>query len=119
MEGTAGWTEQFRGIAAAIGSIWLEKVKFDTHRAVSIEEMFDRNTPLAGLLQSIEQVELDNDTLMALVPELADLKRRLPREIYQDENPFPESGRSSMTTLRAQVRELLMARLLQHGGGSA
>jgi DNA repair exonuclease SbcCD nuclease subunit len=115
MERTAGWTEEFRGIAEAIGSIWLEKVQFDTRRAISIGEMFDRNTPLAGLVQSIEQLELDNDTLLEFVPELSDLKRKLPAEIYHDDdNPFAESGQSSMNALRTQVRELLMARLLQH-----
>ena len=33
------WTEEFRGIAASMGNVWLEKVKFRTNRKTSLEEI--------------------------------------------------------------------------------
>ncbi len=116
MERTAVWTEKFRGITSSIGNVWLEKVKFETCRAVPLKTMLGRDTPIAGLMQSIQQLELDGDTLLELVPDLRKLKSRLPAEIYSDDDSFPELTQDSIDGLRTQVQELLMAKLLHHGG---
>ena len=77
LDRTAQWTEEFRGIAAGFGDVWLEKVKFQTSRTVSLEDIFGEDTPIAGLLQSIQQLELDGDTLLGLVPELSRLEKQI------------------------------------------
>lgn len=116
LDRTAQWTEEFRGIAAGSGDIWLEKVKFHTGRKVSLEEIFSGNTPVAGLLESIQHLELEGDTLMEMVPELSILKSKLPAEIYSHDDPFLDLSPDKTAELCAEVRELLIARLLQHGG---
>ena len=115
LERTAQWTEEFRGIGAGLGSVWLEKVKFQTRRAVSLEEIAEADTALTGLLQSIQKLKLDGDTLTALVPELANLQSKLPAEIHNGEEPFLDSSPDTIAELRTEVQDLLIAKLLQHG----
>ncbi len=109
------WIEEFRGIAAGLGDIWLEKVVFDTHRRVSLEAVVGRDTPVAALLESIEKIELDADRLRELVPDLAVLKSKLPPEIQTGTDPFPD-GTENFCEIRKDVRELLIASLLRSGG---
>jgi DNA repair exonuclease SbcCD nuclease subunit len=58
LDRTAKWTEEFRGIAVGQVDLWLEKVLFQTSRAVSLEEILDEDTPIARLLQSIAGLEI-------------------------------------------------------------
>lgn len=116
LDRTAQWAEEFRGIAAGFGDVWLEKVKFQTSRKKSLEEIFGEDTPIAGLLQSIQHLELDSDTLLGLVPELSALKSKLPAEIHSGDEPFLDPSPDKIAELRIEVQELLIAKLLQHGG---
>ena len=116
LDRTAQWTEEFRGIAASLGNVWLEKVKFHTSRKVSLEEIIGENTPIAGLIESIQKTKLDGDSLTVLVPELATLKAKLPAEIYSSEEPFIETSPEKIAELRTEVEEMLISKLLQHGG---
>lgn len=113
---TMQWTEEFRGIAAGFGDVWLEKVKFQTSRKKSLAEIFGEDTPIAGLLQSIQHLELDGDTIFGLVPELSALKSKLPAEIHSSDEPFLDPSPDKIAELRTEVQELLIAKLLQHGG---
>lgn len=113
---TVQWTEEFRGIAAGMGDVWLEKVKFQTNRSVRLDDLLGGDTPIAGLLQSIQQLELDDHTLMGLVPELSVLKSKLPAELNSGETSLLDSSPDRIAALRSQVQELLIAMLLEHGG---
>ena len=62
LDRTVQWTEEFRGIAAGLGDVWLEKVTFQTSRKKRIEDIYGEDTPIAGLLRSIQQLELDGAT---------------------------------------------------------
>jgi DNA repair protein SbcD/Mre11 len=116
LERTAQWTEEFRGIGAGLGNVWLEKVKFQTSRTVSLEDVDGADTALTGLLQSIQALKFDGDTISALVPELANLQSKLPPEIYSGEESFLDHPSSNtIAVLRNEVQDLLIARLLQHG----
>ncbi len=116
LERTAQWTEEFRGIGAGLGNVWLEKVTFQTERAVSLEDITEADTALTGLLQSIQELQLDPLTLSALVPELASLQSKLPPEItLWRRTLFFIHTPETIAELRRQVQELLIAQLLQHG----
>lgn len=110
------YTEEFRGIATALGDIWLEKVAFRTSRKVSLKEIAGENTPIAGLLQSIDSLKLDGDTLLKIIPELAVLKSKLPPDIHSSDEPFLDTSSDKIAELRTEVQELLIAKLLQHEG---
>lgn len=112
LDRTAQWTEEFRGIAVGFGEVWLEKVKFQTSRKVGLGEIVGEDTPIAGLLESIQGLELDGESLLELVPELGALKSKLPAEIHGEEAFLDHD----LADLRYEVQELLIAKLLQHGG---
>ena len=108
-------TEEFRAIAESLGDVWLEKVKFKTTRKVSLEELIGEDTPIAGLIESIQKLELGDDPT-GLVPELAALKTKLPAEIKSSDDPFLDTSPEKMAELRTEVQEMLISKLLQHGG---
>ncbi|MEN8136366.1 MAG: DNA repair exonuclease [Thermodesulfobacteriota bacterium] len=109
------WTEEFRGIAASMGDVWLEKVKFRTSRKTSLEEILGEDTPLSGLLQAVESLDFGDDVLTALVPDLANLKTKLPAELLGDDS-LTDGQPEQLAELREEVKELLIAKLIQHGG---
>jgi DNA repair exonuclease SbcCD nuclease subunit len=111
------WVERFQSIAAEFTGMWPEKVKFGTSPRAGLKEMFGAETPVAGLLRSIQQIELDGDTLSALVPELSALKNKLPAEIQTGDDPFLDPSPDKIEDLRKEIQELLIAGLVQHGGG--
>jgi len=113
LDRTDQWSEEFRGIAAGLGDIWLEKVKFTTTGQTDPEEIIVGDSAVAGLLQSIKNLELDSGTLLEMVPELAALKSKLPVEIYNNYDFFDRSP-DNMKELQIHVEELLIARLLHH-----
>ena len=112
---TAQWTDEFRAIAAGFGDIWLEKVKFQTSRKVRLADILGQDTPLAGLLRSFQQLELDGDMLLEWVPELSALKTKLPTEIHSGDEPLLDPSPDQIAELSTEVQELLIAKLLQHG----
>lgn len=116
LERTARWTDEFRSIAAALGDVWLEKVLFRTRRTVSLDEILREDTPIASLIRSIQRMELAGGSLTDLLPELTVLKNKLPPEIHGEEDPFPNASPHNAAQLFAEVQELLIARLLHHGG---
>ena len=111
------WMEEFRGIAAGLGDVWLEKVTFRTSRKTSLEEIVGEDTPLSGLLPAVDNLEIGGDALTTLVSELASLKAKLPVELLGADSLF--AGQSEdLLELRVEVKELLIAKLIQHGGES-
>jgi len=113
------WTrliEEFRGVAAASGEVWLEKVLLQTRRRSDLAELVGRDTALAGMLHSLDELQLGTEELVALVPDLPAFKSRLPHELFEGEEPFLADSPEQINALRDEVRELLVARLLQHGG---
>ncbi|MCJ7604046.1 MAG: DNA repair exonuclease [Desulfobulbaceae bacterium] len=108
--------DELRGVAAAAGEVWLEKVLVQTRRRTDLAEIVGRDTALAGLLRSLEDLQLSPEELLALVPDLSAFKSKLPPELFAGDEPFLADTQGQMEALRAEVTELLVARLLQHGG---
>ena len=109
------WIEEFRGIAASMGNIWLEKVKFKTSRKISLEDVIGEDTPLSGLVQAVASFDFGDDVLTTLVPDLANLKTKLPAELLDGDSRL-ESQSDQLAELREEVKELLIAKMIQHGG---
>lgn len=109
------WTEEFRAIAESIGDVWLEKVKFKTTREVNLQELVGEDTPIAGLIESIQNLELDYEDPTFSIPDLAILKSRLPVEIQTGEEPLWDTSPGKMEELCTEIQEMLISKLLQHG----
>jgi predicted phosphodiesterase len=106
--GSPHWVEEFRGIAAGLGDIWLEKVKFRTRARIDAEEGAD--SPLAGLIRAVDGLEAGDNVLTTWVPELAGLKTKLPADLLGPDSLFQRSA-GDLAELKDEVKELLIARL--------
>jgi len=115
LERTSHWTEQFRAVAESIGDVWLEKVRFKTARDVELEELIGEDTPLAGLIESIQNLDLETEDPTLLIPELAALQLKLPPETLAGYDELWNTSRENMADLGTEIREMLISRLLQHG----
>ena len=108
--------EECRTRAAGLGDIWVEKVRLNTQPLNPAGVGVDHDSPLAGLLQSIEDMDLspscDQDQ------ELADMLSKLPPEIQASEEPFDLSDLAQLRQMQDEVKELLLSRMLRQEGRS-
>lgn len=112
---SAQWSEEFRALAVGLGDVWLEKVQLRTSRKTRLEEVVGEDTPVAGLIKVIENLELGEGALAALVPDLATLQTKFPAELLEELSGL-DMQPEQLAELREDVKELLIAKLLQHGG---
>lgn len=111
------WTEEFKAIIASIEGTWIEKVKFQT-RPISqeYEDHAKDGNPFAELLGAIEGLEIDDDLLNVLVPDIARLKTKLPAELLVDDSVLT-GAKEEINRVKEEVKQLLASRLTQQGGG--
>jgi exonuclease SbcD len=110
------WVQDLRVLATELGAagLWLEKVVFETHREVSLEEAMRREDALGGLLRALRELELDAGTLRGMAGEFGDFRHRLPVELLQDEGGFDPTDPERLGAMLEDVREVLVNRLLGH-----
>ena len=108
------WTQEFRTLASGLGGagLWVEKVSVETQGELSLETVLERDNALGGLLKSIHNVEFDDDTLADITSEIVPLRQKLPPELLSGENRFVLDEPERLKTTLAEVKELLIARLL-------
>lgn len=114
-ERAAHWQEEFRALAASLGDLWLEKVRFATHAPEPGGGLLSEDSPFSGLLHSLDDLQLDGHSLYERVAELEELRNRLPAELLGGEDPFDPAAPEALAELQQDVRDLLMARLLHQG----
>ncbi len=109
--------EECRTRAAGLGDIWLEKICLKTKPLLETGGGVDLDSPLAGLLRSIENLSL-TQSCQDQIPELAAMLSKLPPEIKGGEEPFDLGDPAKLRQMQDEVKELLLGRLLRQGGGS-
>jgi len=112
---SAALTEEFRGLAAGLGEMWLEKVRFATQRPVTLAADLGEETPLTELIQAIDSLDFEPGALMEMVPEIGGLQKKLPPELLHEGGLIPASI-TETNNLREEIKEMLIARLLGQGG---
>lgn len=113
-ENSAHWQEEFRAIGAGLGDVWVEKILFNTRKERQAGEEFTADSPLAALQKSVAGLQFDSASLLDLLPELEQLRSKLPPDLLSDGDPFAP-GEEALAALREEVQELLLAKL--HEGG--
>jgi DNA repair protein SbcD/Mre11 len=111
------WIEQVRALGAAIApdDLWIEKVLLETTASGEAAATLDREDALGALLRAIRQVQASPDRLDAYAEELAELKRRVPADLFADEEPPPWEPQGLRTAL-TEAKDLLSARLADRRG---
>ena len=108
------WVQEYRALATGIGGagIWLEKVSIKTRRPVTINEVLARDNALGGLLQAIQNIELDDTALDELANEVSTLRQKLPVELLDGEDSDNPASPEQLKQALEDIKELLVNRLL-------
>jgi DNA repair protein SbcD/Mre11 len=118
LAGVEKWTEEFRAAALAAGSggVWVEKVKFKT--APPLTEMRDASAEGAmGVFAALlDEIAADPRSFPDLAMDLHTLESRLPPELKFGDGAFQPDDPDWLRNVLAQVRPMLLQRLLKKGG---
>jgi DNA repair protein SbcD/Mre11 len=88
---------------------WLEQLKIRTEAATDVARLIARDDAIGGLLRAIRTTRSDNDALAVITTELAELRRKLPAAVFDEE--FNLDDPQLLGGLVADVEQLLMERL--------
>ncbi|MBZ4218934.1 MAG: DNA repair exonuclease [Chlorobium sp.] len=102
--------EEFRSVAAALGDVWIEDIVMKTRKNTEPVGRGADDSPVEALLKSVEALQLEESTLLGLVPEFEKLRSKLPSELLSDGDPF-RPDEDELSLLREEVKELLMAKI--------
>jgi exonuclease SbcD len=113
--GDAGrWLEEIRSLANGFGegALWIEKVLFATHPAADRAAALEREDALGGLRRTVRDLAAGDGALAALAAELAELRSKLPAELFADGEALDPADPERLRALLPEVEDLLLARLL-------
>jgi exonuclease SbcD len=112
------WIQEYRALASSLGGagMWLEKVAIETRQAVALDELLERDDALGGLLRAIHALEIDASSVEKLATEVADLRQKLPPELLGGEDRYDPTDPGHLTSLMADIKELLVHRLVRSAG---
>jgi exonuclease SbcD len=114
------WDKAIRSTATDVSDeLWLEKVALRTGATYQLSDLAQRDDVLGKLVQSLESIGEDDARLNTLIDALADLQRKLPKEIRERglDGGLRLDDRDTVRALARDAEQLLLARLLAEGGG--
>jgi DNA repair protein SbcD/Mre11 len=94
-----------------LGDIWVEKVKIETTRLINIAELREQHTPLAIILDFIENVGTDEELLADILQEFEDIGQALPIELKNTEDGFHFRDTKLIKQRLAEVEDLILYHL--------
>jgi exonuclease SbcD len=94
---------------AAPGQVWLERVKVETTPPADVARLIARDDAIGGLLRTLRELPANELALAALSDELADLRRKLPADVTDDD--FNLEDTAVIARLVGEVEHLLLPRL--------
>jgi DNA repair protein SbcD/Mre11 len=107
------WTNEIRACAIDVsgGSVWVEKVSFDTKpsRPLSADQLGDG--PLGELINTIDSIRADEEKLRELISELSELKRKLPEDLLHGQDAVGLGSPEQLKHWLDEVLPLLTSRL--------
>ena len=108
------WIQEYRALATDLGDagIWLEKVSIKTKPAISSDDIVASDDALSGLLNAIENIELDDAALAEIANEIAPLRQKLPAEILGGDDSYDPADIEQLQESLENIKELLVTRLL-------
>ena len=77
------WLAEMRRVASDVGDIWLERLDIATSARIELAELRTLGGPMGQLARSLEALRQDPGELSELCQELAELERRIPRELRE------------------------------------
>jgi predicted phosphodiesterase len=107
------WDSELRGAANDLGdALFVEKVVFATRPVIDGAALRRRDDALGELARSLDALRGDPEALAALATELADLDKKLPREVKQGLDALRVDDPALLREVLDEVEALLLPRLL-------
>lgn len=108
------WVQEYRSLASGLGGagVWLEKVSLRTQASVSTTDMLERDDALAGLMDSISDIDLSESALELYAEELSTLRIKLPPPLLSGEDAYDPTHPETIKVALMEVKQLLLDRLL-------
>jgi len=110
--------EEFRNLALDLGGqgLWLEKIRFKTKEIIDIDAFIQSDEALGSLVQSLLSLQLDPESLFEIDPDIDGFLTKLPPELRSGDEPFDPVDPGQWEEIRSDIKNLLIARLLESGG---
>jgi len=110
---TEQWQNEVRSAANDAGddAIFVEKVLFRTRSTIDLAKIREQNDALGQLARTLHAIRASDDQLRDLLPELADLKQKLPLDLLQGDGALV-LDEAYLRELLGDVEEMLIPRLL-------
>ena len=108
------WTNEIRSAAVDTsgGQVWVEKVKFSTKPLLSDKALKSADGAIGELVHLLDELHSDPDRLHDLADELADLEKKVPRELKEGADGMKFDDPKWLGSLLDQVRPMLLQRLI-------
>jgi hypothetical protein len=107
------WTNEIRGAANDAGddAIFVEKVVFATRSTIDIAKIRDQQDALGQLARSLRDLQASDEQLRELLPDLNELKQKLPPELVQGDGAIALDA-DYLRLLLGNIEQMLIPRLL-------
>jgi DNA repair exonuclease SbcCD nuclease subunit len=111
------WTNEFRSIAADVGSgsIWLEKVRFQTSPEMAYDPDGLAEGPLRELEEYFRELQSDDVELAEVARELGELQKKLPDELRRGDDGLRVNDLGWLRKTLGEVEPLLIQRVFEKG----
>lgn len=100
-------------LEVGMGDIWVEKVKIETSHFINIEELKTQHTPIAAILDYINNLEDDEEIIKELLAEFEDIQQALPYELKAENYDFTNTN--AIKNRLADVEDLILYYLTKSG----
>lgn len=97
------------------GDIWVEKVKIKTSRLNNIDDLKSEHTPVAIILDYIQNVASDEGILKELLAEFQDIQHALPYELRNGDEGFDFNDTDVIKKRIQDVEDLILYYLTEIG----
>jgi DNA repair exonuclease SbcCD nuclease subunit len=108
------WEQNLRAVANDIGAegLWLEKVRFDTVPTLDPTELAGRDVAIGQLVRGLRAALSEPGLAEALLDEFSELKRKLPHQVGEGDDPVRLDDPTLIREALADVERMLLPRLL-------
>lgn len=111
-------TIRSRAVDVSSGDAWVEKVHLRTTLPHDAEHDLNADIPVHALIHYIQTLRADDEQLLKLSGEFADLKKKLPSDLMEGASKIDFQSPSLYRDLLGQVQEVLVERLLTKEAGA-
>jgi hypothetical protein len=109
---------EVRSLAMEAGTsgMWLEGLFIDVHGAYELDQLARREDAVGELVRYFRALQSDDDALAEVGRSLADLRQKVPLELWKDADGRPPDDPARLRELLREVEQLVVPRVLNEGG---